>query len=329
MNSVTFTFVSQSHDVRFKGLLYLRVGLPGIPVTLKLSAYDMPYNGNSTYGITPMAPVWIYGGIDYTSLHLVENRFNFLKTNVLYCWCINAMCGLKPTEKETPANNTIKKVVELTKPIDNGVYKDYNDQTREVFIDRMIEGPMERGKVTLHAKDLGINPRTAMRWWKYHEETGEVAYKRSQRNSSRPNSFTPEHEQHIQQIVGKDSQLCTDNIIDSLTSQFENFKISKSQMNHHLRNNMLITIKKPTFDPKARNSENNLQTRYESTVGTPVQVEIEKTRSPSHTIIGAIHCTSVIRVVMKKPPPKQQRGPKIQTSKMAKPKKRKPAGGKE
>ncbi|KAG2230730.1 hypothetical protein INT48_004783 [Thamnidium elegans] len=44
--------------------------------------------------------------------------------------------SLKPVEKETPANNTIKKVVELIKPIDNDVYKDYNDQTR----DRMIEG---------------------------------------------------------------------------------------------------------------------------------------------------------------------------------------------
>ncbi|KAG1470494.1 hypothetical protein G6F56_002655 [Rhizopus delemar] len=200
----------------------------------------------------------------------------------------------------------------------------------------MIEGPMEREKVTLHAKDLGINPRTAMRWWKYYEETGEVAYKKSQRNSGQPNSFTPEHEQHIQQRVEKASQLFADDIIDSLTSQFENFKISKSQMNHHLRNNMLITIKKPTFGLKARNSENNLQTRYEwfmkwkdsdldytkncvfideagfdinmrnnwarSAVGTPAQVKIEKTRSSYHTIIGA---------------------------KTAKPKKRKLAGGKE
>ncbi|KAL4210924.1 hypothetical protein AB4K20DRAFT_1800694, partial [Rhizopus microsporus] len=113
-----------------------------------------------------------------------------------------------------------------------------------------------------YAKDLGINPRTAMRWWKYYEETGEVAYKKSQRNSGRSYSFTPECEQHIQQIVEKGSQLCTDDNNDSLTSQFENFKI-KSQMNHHLRNNMLITIKKPVFDPKARSSENNLQTGYE------------------------------------------------------------------
>ena len=81
---------------------------------------------------------------------------------------------------------------------------------------------------------------------------------------SRPtNSLTTEHEQHIQQIVEKDSQLCADDIIVSRKLRFEDLKISKSQMNHHLRNNMLISIKKPTFDPMTRNSDNNLQTRYE------------------------------------------------------------------
>ncbi|KAG0797195.1 hypothetical protein G6F57_000562 [Rhizopus arrhizus] len=38
----------------------------------------------------------------------------------------------------------------------------------------MIEGLTERGKVTLHAKGLGINPRTAMRWWKHYQETGKA-----------------------------------------------------------------------------------------------------------------------------------------------------------
>jgi hypothetical protein len=71
----------------------------------------------------------------------------------------------------------------------------------------MIEGPKERGKVTLHAKDLGIHPRTAMRWWKHYLETGEVAHKKSERNPCLPNSFAPEHEQYIQQIVEKDHNL--------------------------------------------------------------------------------------------------------------------------
>ncbi|KAI7867983.1 hypothetical protein BDF14DRAFT_1725449, partial [Spinellus fusiger] len=86
--------------------------------------------------------------------------------------------SLKPTEKETTPEDTLHKSVEVAKLIGNGAYKDYNDQTREVFIDRMIECPMERGKVNLHAKDLGISPRTAMRWWKHYEETREVAYKK-------------------------------------------------------------------------------------------------------------------------------------------------------
>lgn len=41
------------------------------------------------------------------------------------------------------------------------------------------------------------------------------------------------------------------------------FVISKPQLNHHLKNNMLISVKKPNFEPEARNSEETLQTRYE------------------------------------------------------------------
>ena len=61
----------------------------------------------------------------------------------------------------------------------------------------MKESPTERGKVTLHAKGLGINPRTAMRWRKHYQETGKVAYKKLQRNPGRHNSLTHEHEQYI------------------------------------------------------------------------------------------------------------------------------------
>ncbi|KAG1455734.1 hypothetical protein G6F56_006996 [Rhizopus delemar] len=126
-----------------------------------------------------------------------------------------------------------------------------------------MKDPKERGKVNSHAKDLRINPPTAMYWWKHYGEIGKVAYKKSERNFGRPNSLTPEHEQRIQQIVEKDAHLYAHDIVDSLISQFENFEISKFQMNHQLRNNMLITAKKPTFDPKVGNSLNNLQTRYE------------------------------------------------------------------
>ncbi|CAO3660716.1 unnamed protein product [Rhizopus stolonifer] len=44
-----------------------------------------------------------------------------------------------------------------------------------------------------------------------------------------------------------------------------------------------------------------------SAVGTPVKVEIKWVRSPSPTIIGSIHCNSVIHVVMKKSSPKKRK----------------------
>lgn len=112
-------------------------------------------------------------------------------------------------------------------------------------------------------------------------------------------------------------------------------------MNHHLRNNMFITVKRPTFEAKIRNSVDNLQTRYDwfmkwkdsdidfdkncvfidkasfninmrnnwarSAVGTPAFVKLKKTRSPSHTIIGAIHSSSVIHVALKKPPLRKEK----------------------
>jgi hypothetical protein len=41
-----------------------------------------------------------------------------------------------------------------------------------------------------------------------------------------------------------------------------------------------------------------------SASGTPAVVTIPKTRTPSRTIIGATHSSSIIHVVLKKPPPK-------------------------
>jgi hypothetical protein len=68
----------------------------------------------------------------------------------------------------------------------------------------------------------------------------------------------------------------------------------------------------------------NMRNRWaRSAVRTTVPVEIEKTRSPFRITIGAIHCSNVIHVAMKKPPLKKHKGSKTQTTKTAKPKTRK------
>ncbi|GAA5811006.1 hypothetical protein MFLAVUS_004435 [Mucor flavus] len=56
----------------------------------------------------------------------------------------------------------------------NSTYRKYDDLTREGFIDRMIEGPVKRGRVAAVARYLEIKPSTASRWWRQYNETEEV-----------------------------------------------------------------------------------------------------------------------------------------------------------
>ncbi|CAO3699970.1 unnamed protein product [Rhizopus stolonifer] len=149
----------------------------------------------------------------------------------------------KPEDKEdTEMQDIPVNKIKLAKSTVNSICRSYDDHTREEFINRMIEDPVKKGRVATIARNLGAKPSTAAR---------------------RPSNFTGEHEQHIQEIVEKDLQLCAVDIIDSLTSKFEGFSISKSQMNHHLKNNVFISVKNPTFEPKIKNSDKNLQKRYE------------------------------------------------------------------
>ncbi|KAI7863971.1 hypothetical protein BDF14DRAFT_1707388, partial [Spinellus fusiger] len=113
------------------------------------------------------------------------------------------------------------------------------------------------------ARDLNVNYHTTLRWWKYYEGTEEVAYKKSEQNSEILHSFTTEHNEYIKELLDNDPQLYSDDIINSLTERFEDFTISKSQLNNHLKNTILITVKNPMFEPEVRNSVGNLQTRFE------------------------------------------------------------------
>lgn len=44
------------------------------------------------------------------------------------------------------------------------MYNDYSDNTREMFIDRILESAEERGRIVRFAKGLGVEPRTVRRW---------------------------------------------------------------------------------------------------------------------------------------------------------------------
>ncbi|KAI9025226.1 hypothetical protein CLU79DRAFT_803603 [Phycomyces nitens] len=137
---------------------------------------------------------------------------------------------LKPTEKMAIVIDKPTKPAKHTK-------KYYSDRQTEEFIDRMIESAQQRGLTTKFAKKMGIEPRVA------------------QRCKSR---FVDTQDSCINQLVDDDPQLAVDDSVEKLVVRFDGFNISKYQLNHHMKNNLCMAIKKPTFEAKGRNSVDNL-----------------------------------------------------------------------
>ena len=66
------------------------------------------------------------------------------------------------------------------------------------------------------AKDLNINYRTALRWWKYYEGTEEVEYKKSEQNSDPKSSLTTEHNEYKSRRRKRLKSSCHEGALDML-----------------------------------------------------------------------------------------------------------------
>ncbi|KAI9487107.1 MAG: hypothetical protein EXX96DRAFT_535296 [Benjaminiella poitrasii] len=67
---------------------------------------------------------------------------------------------------------------------------DYSINQRTTFIDRLIELPAGQRYVAVVGRELGVEERTAQRWRRSYEETGEVLIKKSTRNPYRPYRYS-------------------------------------------------------------------------------------------------------------------------------------------
>lgn len=117
----------------------------------------------------------------------------------------------------------------------------------------MIESVRQRGMTAKAGRELGINERFAQRWRREYKDSEEYPYKKSVLNNGREKASTQEHDQHIRKLIDKDPQIFTDNVVDSLTMNFENLSVSKSHLNY-LKDKLCLNIKKPTFESAVRSS---------------------------------------------------------------------------
>ncbi|KAI9480821.1 MAG: hypothetical protein EXX96DRAFT_634515 [Benjaminiella poitrasii] len=128
------------------------------------------------------------------------------------------------------------------------VYTNYSDKEREQFIAKMIECAQEKGATARVAHSMGINARNAQRWWKQYREDVTMPYKKSSEMKGRPSTFTNEHDSYLIELIDDDSQIIVSDIMERLTEKFEGFIISNSQLNHHLKDDLCLTMKKATFE---------------------------------------------------------------------------------
>lgn len=163
-------------------------------------------------------------------------------------WNCNKSPGLSSNSSTQKTATTKETAVEsepkLKKQTPESAYNNYSDITRETFVDRILESPEKRGRITRFAKELGINGRTTLWWWSKYQATQEVPYKKSKENTP-ISAFISDHQEYARELLDNDPQLFAVDIIDKLTEQFMDFTISKSQLNHHLENTMFISVQSP------------------------------------------------------------------------------------
>ncbi|KAI7904497.1 uncharacterized protein BX663DRAFT_550176 [Cokeromyces recurvatus] len=120
-------------------------------------------------------------------------------------------------------------------------------------------------------------------------------------------------------MVKDNPQTTVNDVLESLTERFDNLKISKTQLHHHMKTTLNLTVKYATFEPKAGDNADNLDTRYHwvRKRGGRAIVKTPETHSVSHAIVGATSASTVLHVVIKRPPTKADKT-KEKTSKTQK-----------
>lgn len=99
-------------------------------------------------------------------------------------------------------------------------------------MNRTLENAEVRERIIRFAKKLDMEPRTARWWWERSQKEKKVPYKLLENNAGRKSSFTLEHKEYIQNLLDKDPQLYTEDIIESLPKHFMGLSIYKTQLNH-------------------------------------------------------------------------------------------------
>ncbi|KAG1464258.1 hypothetical protein G6F56_005120 [Rhizopus delemar] len=124
------------------------------------------------------------------------------------------------------------------------------------------------------AAELKIPKSTAYDWKKKYEEGSDIFSRKegSGRPKGRPAILNEEHQKYLVEMIDENPSLVLDQMMDSLTSQFEDLKVSKTTLYDF--------IKKKSWSKK----------------GERAIVTVPKIKASSITILGAVASYGVVNI---------------------------------
>lgn len=187
------------------------------------------------------------------------------------------------------------------------------------------------------AAELKIPKSTAYDWKKKYEEGSDVFSRKegSGRPKGRPAILNEEHQKYLVEMIDENPSLVLDQMMDSLTSQFEDLKVSKTTLYDFIKKKCKISVKRAYFYAVERNSVEKIQERKEwvqrwqktdmdfmsncifidesgfninmnrsiawSKKGERAIVTVPKTKASSITILGAVASYGVVNISVRRP----------------------------
>ncbi|KAG1453846.1 hypothetical protein G6F56_007469 [Rhizopus delemar] len=147
-------------------------------------------------------------------------------------------------------------------------YRKYNDSVKEAFFFHLYE---ERLSLRKAAAKVKVPPSTAQGWKKKFKD-GEDVFKRkkgSGRPEGRPAILNEDYQKHLIELIDNNPSLVLDKMMESLTSRFEDFEISKTTL-YNFREIVCRNFKKEKTGLRRPRRTEPSKTRKVGSVTTPV-----------------------------------------------------------
>jgi hypothetical protein len=111
----------------------------------------------------------------------------------------------------------------------------------------------------------GIAERTAQTWAKrLKEDPSWNIYEKDTNKVNRPSSqLQDEHKEHLTKFYDEYPQASKQDAVGSLTKAFEEFSLKKTSVGDFILYDCNLTFKRITPQPLARNSDEQIQKRFE------------------------------------------------------------------